>query len=95
MGECKCSITSVLDCHEEHGISHCPRHSDANVARLEARVKVLEEGLRKYGKHSGPQHPHQVGYGCPAACTDDTTLCGFSHHCVCGLSTLLTTGGEG
>ena len=87
MGECKCSITSVLDCHEEHGISHCPRHSDANVARLEARVRTLEEGVRTYGKH----------FSSCMTVLNDTPYTNPEVYipCDCGLSTLLTTGGEG
>ena len=85
MGECKCSITSVLDCHEEHGISHCPRHSDANVARLEARVRTLEEGVRTYGRDLDECERFCHAEECRGLRTHKT--------CTCGLDTLLTMGG--
>ena len=50
---------------------------------LEDRAQALEEGLSRYGKHDvkSPWNPQCEGVN--------------SKGCVCGLSTLLTTGGEG
>ena len=87
-------------------IEHCPRHSEAHIADLEAqvenhykvhesdtqqieehcqrvtqlaaRVRAVEEGLRKYGCHLWTEA------GCRAP----------EKPCTCGLSTLLTTGGK-
>ena len=89
MSECRCQILRrgrapadgplwEQDCF----IAFCDRHVEANVARLEARVRVLEEGLRMYGHHL-------YSCGCYGDCKGQQ-----DHVCNCGLSTLLTTGGE-
>ena len=83
MSECSCRVVhEIIGRSSPAGnsarelIVHCPRHAEAHVQALEARVRTLEEGVRKYG-----QHLDSCGWA-------DDTGCG------CGLSTLLTTGGE-
>ena len=94
---CECRVETdeeheIYDCYWQFArkVNYCSRHAESTVARLEARVRVLEEGLKKYAWHTNDE--------C-GSCVPDCNCYGnlMIHQgrspCECGLSTLLTTGG--
>lgn len=78
MRECACEAGKDI-LNDGIALKWCPRHSEANV-------QTLEEGLRKYGQHLR-ECRHNTMW---ASSSSDTSPPG----CTCGLTTLLSTGGE-